>query len=268
MITTRSSLCVLDDSFKIYSKYTGLNITEAMQMSYYLYIINETMGTVRQQHVLDGDYVQEAPLNVDKGKAFSVVNLNQLLNQKFEMIYILQATAGCCGRIMRSRTSERLAWMSSLCYLTTMPIPHLNLISMVGMGQKHEYLIWRKGVNGLFTALDVDGALYTWCFSNGKLLYKIRQRNEQAGSRRNLKGYTVYRTNKDDNAYCRDLFENSDGSYQLLVSKWSLDMAETRKMQPSQEILDELQRQEEEDLHQKDRHGLPEDLFKKYVPQK
>ena len=63
--------------------------------------------------------------------------------------------------------------MSSFCLLTTIPIPHLNIISMVGMGQKHEYLMWRKSRTGLFTALDVDGALYTWCYSNGKLLYNI-----------------------------------------------------------------------------------------------
>ena len=99
---------------------------------------------------------------------------------------------------------------------------------MIGMGQKHEYLIWRKGIEGFFTALDIDGDLLTWCYSNGKLLYKCKQKEHEAGSRKNLKGYTVYRTDRDDNTYCRDLYEFKDCSYQLLVSKLPVDTVKTR----------------------------------------
>ena len=44
------------------------------------------------------------------------------------------------------------------------------MINMVGMGQRHEYLIWRHK-NGFFTALDKQGELYTWSLLTGKLLY-------------------------------------------------------------------------------------------------
>ena len=95
------------------------------------------------------------------------------------MSYILQATSGCSGRIERSQTSERLAWMSSFNYLVTLPVPHLNLLSMVGMGQKHEYLIWRKHNNSFFTALDKEGDIFTLSYSNGKLLYKRAQKKNE-----------------------------------------------------------------------------------------
>lgn len=91
-----------------------------------------------------------------------------------------------------------------------MPVPHLNLISMVGMGEKNEYLIWRKGIDGFFTALDTAGDIYTWCYSNGKLLYKIKQDKDMDGCRKKTHGYAVYRTDKDDNTYCRDYFEGSN----------------------------------------------------------
>ena len=68
--------------------------------------------------------------------------------------------------------SQRLAFMPNFSSLVTMPIPHFNTLSMIGMEKKNEYLIWRKSIDGFFTALDKHGDMYTWSYSNGKILYK------------------------------------------------------------------------------------------------
>ena len=84
----------------------------------------------------------------------------------------MRVTSGSYSRIEDSLMSQRLAFIDNFSTLVTMPIPHLNILSMVGMEIKHEYLIWRKSRNGFFTALDRDGDMHTWSCSNGKLLYK------------------------------------------------------------------------------------------------
>ena len=114
--------------------------------------------------------------------------------------------------------------MPSFSTLVTMPIPHFNTLSMVGMETKHEYLIWRKSINGFFTALDKHGDMYTWSYSNGKMLYKNSLNNQQLddnkvkSTKENLKNYSVYRSDENDNVYTQDLYEQEQSTYQLLVS--------------------------------------------------
>lgn len=59
-----------------------------------------------------------------------------------------------------------------------MPIPHLNSVSMNGMGEKNDYLIWRENVDGFFTAMDDVGEIYTWSVATGKMLYHLSQEDK------------------------------------------------------------------------------------------
>ena len=75
---------------------------------------------------------------------------------------------------------DRFSFVQDYNTIVMMPHPHLNIINCVGMGQKHEYLMWRRK-NGFFTALDKLGKLLTWSLLNGKLLYIEDQNEEQNG---------------------------------------------------------------------------------------
>jgi hypothetical protein len=86
---------------------------------------------------------QPIPYNVEKAKFLSVFNLNQLLQQKLRKIPLLELTAGGCGGINRSLTSELLAFLPNFSQINVIPVPHLNVISMYGMGVKQDYIIWR-----------------------------------------------------------------------------------------------------------------------------
>ena len=90
----------------------------------------------------------------------------------------MEVTSGSCSKIEQNIMSQRLAFMPSFITLVSMPIPHFNTLSMVGMETKHEYYIWRKSIDGFFTALDKHGDMYTWSYSNGKMLYKNSLNNQ------------------------------------------------------------------------------------------
>ena len=77
---------------------------------------------------------------------------------------------GVCNFIDNSKFSDRFSFIENYHSIAVVPFPHLNLINCVGMGQKHEYLIWREK-NGFFTALDKRSNLLTWSLITGKLLY-------------------------------------------------------------------------------------------------
>ena len=81
VIVTRNHLTVLDYDFNIYSKYQGLNITDAIQINSYLYVVNETMHSVRETHIIaDGSKIEGYLSCAEKGKALSAINMNMLLN--------------------------------------------------------------------------------------------------------------------------------------------------------------------------------------------
>ena len=133
--------------------------------------------------------------------------------------------------------------MPNFSRLVFMPIPHFNIISMIGMGQKLEYLIWRKSIDGFFTGLEPDGDLITWSYTNGKMIYKNKNRSPAAAaSPKCLEGYAVYRTDESDNTYCRDLYELADGTYQLLASKMPVDTELSKSKGCSHEIEAEFMR--------------------------
>ena len=84
---------------------------------------------------------------------------------------LAKAIGGVCCHLENSLFSDRLSFVSNYNTITVLPYPHQNIINVVGMSQKHEYLIWRQK-NGFFTALDNQGELSTWSLLSGKLLYQ------------------------------------------------------------------------------------------------
>ena len=50
----------------------------------------------------------------------------------------------------------------------------------------------------------------------------------------------MYRTDESDNTYCRDLYELSDGTYQLLASKMPVDIEKSKSKGCSDEIINEF----------------------------
>jgi hypothetical protein len=73
--------------------------------------------------------------------------------------------------INRSWTNDSLAMMQSLHEISVIPLPHWNLMSLIGALSKNMYLIWRRSVDGFFTALDKNGIISTWSTVTGKLLW-------------------------------------------------------------------------------------------------
>ena len=184
-------------------------MTEALQTSQYLYTINETVCKVTKETYnedIEDLGHPEIISSVDADKSFSALNLHHLINGNLRKIDILdEITCGSCGKIERSLTSERFTWMPHFSKLSTMPIPHMNLISCIGMGYKQEYLVWRKDINGFFTALNIYGDILTWSYVNGKLLYTRHSNPDEPGSRLQLHGYAVYRTDATDTFYSEKL---------------------------------------------------------------
>ena len=70
-----------------------------------------------------------------------------------EKYKLAAAIGGVCSHIDNSKFSDRVSFIQNYDKIAVIPYAHINLINCVGMGNKHEYLIWREK-NGFFTALD------------------------------------------------------------------------------------------------------------------
>ncbi len=105
---------------------------------------------------------------------------------------------GVCSSLDNSKFSDRFSYVQNYDFISIVPFAHLNLINCIGMGNKHEYLMWREK-NGFFTALDKKGKLLTWSLISGKLLYNEIQTGDAHKDK--LKRYEVYRADNDDISY-------------------------------------------------------------------
>ena len=85
-----------------------------------------------------------------------IYDIGKLFNGWVEKYKLAKAVGGVCCHLDNSLFSDRFSFVSDYDTIIVLPFPHLNLMNMVGMGQKHEYLIWRQK-NGFFTALDKHG---------------------------------------------------------------------------------------------------------------
>ena len=114
-----------------------------------------------------------------------------------------------------SKFDDRFSFIQDYNTIVMMPHPHLNIINCVGMGQKHDYLMWRRK-NGFFTALDKLGNLLTWSLLNGKLLYveSYEEKSRRKQHRSNVVNidYEVYRGDDEDITYTRDFYNYPDRS--------------------------------------------------------
>jgi len=92
----------------------------------------------------------------------------------------------------------------------------MNVLNCVGMGLKHEYLIWRQN-DGFFTALDRKSNLHTWSTISGKMLYSEKQLG--SASHDMIDNYEVYRSDIFDTTYTQDFYNLKDHSISLIKSK-------------------------------------------------
>lgn len=74
---------------------------------------------------------------------FYVYDLNSLIIGKVEKYKLASAIGGQSSFVEWSSNTNRLAFISNFNHLTVIPIPHMNLMSLIGMGCKTDYLIWR-----------------------------------------------------------------------------------------------------------------------------
>ena len=111
--------------------------------------------------------------------------------------------------------NDRLAYQEDYNTITVIPLPHINGVNFIGMGNKHDYLIWREK-RGFFTALDRKGELSTWSNLTGKLLYSIKQTEHTDASQEALEDYDVYRADEGDITYTRNFYQLENSSVNLL----------------------------------------------------
>ena len=126
-----------------------------------------------------------------------------------------------CNLVVWNKLNMRLAYMETFNKIVVIPLPHLNLVNFVGMGNKHDYLIWRES-KGYFTALNRKGQLTTWSNFNGKLLYTICQNKKDdrvQSSKDALLDYDVFRADCNDITYTRNFYQLKDRSVNLLKSR-------------------------------------------------
>ena len=76
VIVTQDNLCVLNDKFEVLYRYTGLNLTAALQTKDYLYTINEIGSTVKKKvYGEEFEDLEDEELPIDEEKTFSAINL-------------------------------------------------------------------------------------------------------------------------------------------------------------------------------------------------
>ena len=73
----------------------------------------------------------------------------------------------------RSNFSDRIAFFKDNSQVNIMPELHLNLVNMMGISVKSEYLIWREK-GGLFSAFHRCGQIQTWSIATGNKLYNMK----------------------------------------------------------------------------------------------
>ena len=163
---------VYNKEMEIRLTFDGLNIRSCHDVHQgYLYTISNSLK--RPYTITDDEHDSDPqkPVNFKfSGSGFYVYDIEKLLEGRVEKYKLAPAMGGVCNFIDNSKFSDRFSFIENYNSIAVVPFPHLNLINCVGMGQKHEYLIWREK-NGFFTALDKSGQLLTWSLITGKLLY-------------------------------------------------------------------------------------------------
>jgi len=128
-----------------------------------------------------------------------------------------EAIVGVNRHIDFCNSSYRIAFLKDFDSIEMVPVPHRNTINFLGMKPKDQYLIWRE-VNGIFTALNIDGELRAWVVATGKLT-----KATVTICNIDLSGYTVYKSNYYDDSYCNNWQQHPLYSVALLKSDLTRD---------------------------------------------
>lgn len=113
----------------------------------YIYTISDAIA----HHFIKTDRVDtssETPAETHKvihmaSSGLYVYDTKKLFSGWIEKYRLAKAIGGICTHLENSLFSDRLSFVQDYHNIVVLPFPHLNLVNMVGMGQKHEYLMWR-----------------------------------------------------------------------------------------------------------------------------
>lgn len=204
---TGNHMRLYDSNLDLSRTFSGLRIRSCFQVHQsYLYTISDSIVApyTMTDETLGEDSKKEKPSNWQyTGSGFYVYDISRLFKGKIEKYKLASTIGGVCCHIDNSKFSDRVSFISDYDNIAVIPFPHINLINLVGMGSKHEYLIWREK-NGFFSALDRFSNLQTWSLITGKLMYNEPQKS--IASRESMQDYSVYRADEHDVTYTRSFY--------------------------------------------------------------
>ena len=210
------ALKIYDEDMKLRFTVTGLQIRKCTDVHQgYLYSIND--NTTVPYTVKDADdCIVPQPDWKSSPSGLYVMDLQRLFEGKVERYKLATTIGGYANALDDSKFSDRFSFISSFDSISVIPFPHMNVLNCVGMGLKHEYLIWRQN-DGFFTALDGKSNLHTWSTISGKMLYSQKQLG--SASHDMVDNYEVYRSDIYDTTYTQDFYNLKDYSISLIKSK-------------------------------------------------
>ena len=200
-------ITVYDTDFKERMRIMGLALEKMVYVDdSFMYCIQNKI--VEQPRIVtkDGEVEQKGQGKTEKG--FYVYDVDRMMEGSLETYKLFSTVAGVNNQLDVSHFSQRFSFLANFNHIKVVPFPHLNLVNMVGMAQKQQYLVWREK-NGFFTALNRDGELLTWSLITGKLLYRQTETGNDTNNA-NIRDYQVYLSDPSDVTYVRNYynFEN------------------------------------------------------------
>ena len=243
-----SYIQVCTDEIKIFNPeqqlsltYRGFNIQNAVNVhERYLYITADlSNNTSIQLH--DSETGESTVIPLKQKEGLYVITVKALFNGTIERYKIsMYGTGGCSSLIEYNSNKGRLALMEDYDTIVVMSEPQLNTVNFIGMGNKHEYLMWRDK-HGFFTALNRKGELSTWSILTGKILYSLKMDDDASGEI--LDNYEIYKSNANDITYTRRAYNFDEYSLTLLKSMKPVTAysdAEIQKLIPQSKLVKEL----------------------------
>ena len=89
-----------------------------------------------------------------------------------DMILLKNLDVGTNGFFEYCSTTLRISFMKSLTHLTVCPILHRNMNKFMGMATCDSYMTYKVDKDKMY-ALTMDGMLFCWSVTTGKLLSKV-----------------------------------------------------------------------------------------------
>ena len=88
-----------------------------------------------------------------RARGFYVYDVDRMMEGYLETYKLFSTVAGVNNQLDVSRFSQRFSFLANFDTILVVPFPHLNILNLVGMSPKQQYLVWREK-NGFFTALN------------------------------------------------------------------------------------------------------------------